>query len=142
MTEIPKVVYEDDNIKSLTIGGLSFSIPKRKPFLDTIDINEVKRLRRPDREKVFLKWKWFTNDYDNAKACESTKRGLLKNINEDTLSQMSDGERWYWRNQLDFESRCIRDKRAIGLFEGDVKPPEDLQKIAETVGGVVESWDE
>jgi hypothetical protein len=107
----------------------AFTICKTNSFWDFIGLkSEFMKLNRNEREKIYLKWRYGTNDFNSNKETEMTDITLYNKIRDFGLNNLKAGERAYWEIELARNEICMNIKEEIGLG-GTRKQSSPINKV-------------
>ena len=133
-------------------GGNSCAVIKKQPFWNYAgNRSEFMRLNIKDREKVFLRWKHGSKDYEANLAVELTDKYLIERITQENISTMKEFDKWYWTMEKKWWERCKEIRQEIGLISektktrdllNSVKVDPETKEISEMFNGEVTGWDE
>ncbi len=113
------------------VSGTNFTVVHMMPFEEWLKRNGktmdmLMQLKRPDREKIFLRWKWgFTDDQAN-EDLELSEKAILRMFQGDDLNELPEATRFHLQMKFKFEAHCQEVKKRIGLI---VVHDERLTKI-------------
>ena len=109
-------------MNTFTRGSLSFAVKQQPPFREWIagrygSWAGFLSLKTHDKEKLFLRWKWWADDEKSNEAAEHTRQYILILYRDRDLSALEAGARFMLENMITFERECYKIKKEIGLIE-------------------------
>ena len=127
---------------SVEIGGITCTVRKMPPFFDWIrkkygSLEEFKKLKPNQKDKIFLRWKWGSENDNANESAEATRKMLLKTIKDALPDKMTEFSRWYWDKQREWEERCSGIKDTIGLrtYKSEVHTDPQVASVQEIFKG-------
>lgn len=125
------------------INGWCYGFVEYKPFKEWISnkyrsYDEFMKLSKSDRNKIFLRWKWRTEDDKTCEDLEATRRHLLRDMLECDIDAKfpEESDRHFYKNRVEFEKECINIKKSIGLIVDKINDVR-ITNIVKSVNGVI-----
>lgn len=80
-----------------------------------VGVGDVERLKGKEKEKVFLTWKWGTDDIRSSSTLESARKDILRNVLAFGIDNYKGEAQVFFKDMLVFENRCNKIRQSIGL---------------------------
>ncbi len=118
------------------VGGNRFCVEVKPDFEEWLHakygqtMSAFMNLKRYEREKIFLLWKWGLCDTSNTEL-ESSRRAIMHLIRDMDLQGASEDYKFYLQRMKMFEHKCYLIKQNIGLVDMDTKKDPRMEKIME-----------
>jgi hypothetical protein len=104
-------VLTDKTYRTFVVDGIT----SFRDHLTEKGIN-ITSLKQDEKEKVFLAWKWGSNDSHCYHAAESTERECMgMRITPEYIAGCDETSREFWKRRIMFEERCNEIRVSIGL---------------------------
>lgn len=110
----------DRAVEHVEIGGYRFSLISIVPFEDWLhrigrNMNDFMGMSRPDKEQVFLRWKWGFSDPRANEELEISEKRILFQYKESDLEDLNEGTKFHIQKKRDFDQYCFRLRQRLGL---------------------------
>lgn len=102
--------------------GSSLVEDVKTKFDDWLEVTGIKSsfagMNPKDRMRVFLSWKWGSEDATANFACESSRRDALSRITLEFLSNCGEYTKEFWQRVIYWEEQCnkIKSKHGLPIF--------------------------
>ncbi len=78
-------------------------------------VSWIGSLKKSERVKIFLRWKWGLESDNVNQNLEMTRKHFLGEITPERLAKADEYKKEYWRLVIMFEGRCNEIKEQLGL---------------------------
>jgi hypothetical protein len=110
------------NNQHTEIAGMRFCLIPIVQFEEWLvhkhqSLDKFNSLKRDDKEKVFLRWKWGFEDDNVNEALEFSERVTLKQFKDQDISLLPEATRFHVEHKQAFDLICQDIKQRIGLIK-------------------------
>ena len=107
-------------MREYEVSGRVMMVEERQPFYEYVreklkverPLEFLQTLKKDDREKIFLKWRWGFSDETTNKRLEQTRIALLKSLQPSPDPYVQE----YINLLLLWESKCNQYRQELGLY--------------------------
>ena len=122
------------------VGGMSFCLQKIVDFEVWLrqryskSLNDFMGLTRPQREEIFLRWKWGLTDPGSNMALEEGEKQTLYATKDMQCNNPNDPYQYYIGLKRNYDRYCFELKKRIDLCD-ELSDDEEVKKVEEIFNG-------